>query len=63
VNGSTLGCVDGTPLVDRVTDNVDDTAQSFFADGDPDGSAGVKDLTVKISNVITAMNQTCIRSI
>ena len=46
VNGGPLGCVDGSPLVDRVTNDVDNAAQSLLADGDSDGGAGVQDLEV-----------------
>ncbi len=58
MDGGTLGGVDGTPLVDRVTDDVDDAAQGFLSDRDSDGGTGVKYLTVKHSKVKTDM--TCV---
>ena len=49
VNGGTLCGVDGTPFVDRVTDDVDDATQCFLSNRDSDGGASVKNLTVKLS--------------
>jgi len=48
VNGGPLGSVDGSSLIDGVTNNVDDAAKGFLADRDSDGGAGVEDLKVKI---------------
>ncbi len=48
MNGGSLGRVDGSPLINGVTNNVDDSAKSFLADRDSDGGAGVEDLKVKI---------------
>ena len=45
VNGGPLGRVDGTSLVDRVADDVDDAAEGLLTDRDPDGGAGVKNLS------------------
>jgi len=44
MNGGSLGRVDGSPLINGVTNNVDDSAKSFLADRDSDGGAGVEDL-------------------
>lgn len=41
VNGSELGGLDGTTLVNGVTSDVDDTAESGGTDGDGDGSTSV----------------------
>ena len=41
---SVLGGVDGATLVDGLTDNVDDSAESLGADGHHNGVAGVVDL-------------------
>jgi hypothetical protein len=41
VNGSELGGLDGTTLVNGVTSDVDDTAQGSGTDGDLDGSTSV----------------------
>lgn len=41
VNGTELVGLDGTTLVNGVTSDVDDTAESTRADGDGDGSTGV----------------------
>lgn len=41
MNGSELGGLDGTTLVNGITSNVDDTAESGGTDGDGDGSTSV----------------------
>lgn len=43
VDGGTLVGVDGAPLVDRLSDDVDDAAQGLGADRDTDGRASVLD--------------------
>ena len=43
VDGGELVGVDGAPLVNGVTDNVDDPAQGLLSHGDLDGGAGVDD--------------------
>lgn len=45
VNGSVLGSLDGTTLVNGVTSDVHDTTKSAVTDGDLDGSAGVGGLS------------------
>lgn len=41
MNGSELGGLDGTTLVNGVTSDVDDTAESGGTDGDGDGGTSV----------------------
>lgn len=43
VNGSVFSSVNGTSLVDRLSNNVDDSAEGLGADGHHDGVAGVID--------------------
>merc|ERR1719283_100651 len=43
VNGLTLVGFNGAPLVDWVSDDIDDTAEGFGADGDHDGVSGISD--------------------
>lgn len=43
MDGAVLVRGDGTTLVDRLADNVNDSAESLGADGDQDGVAGVLD--------------------
>jgi hypothetical protein len=52
VNGCALGGVDGAPLVDRVSDDVDDAAQGLLADGDSDGGTSVENLLGFQDNII-----------
>lgn len=42
VDRSQLGGLDGTTLIDRVTGDVHDTAESAGTDGDSDGVAGIE---------------------
>lgn len=44
VDGTELDTLDGATLVDRLTNDVHDTAEGRRADGDEDGGAGVDDL-------------------
>jgi peptide chain release factor 1 len=44
VNGEELLGLDGTTLVDGLTNDVDDTAKDFLTDGNGDGSTSVNDL-------------------
>lgn len=43
MDGSELGCIDGTALVDGLTDHVDDSSEGLGADWHQDGSASVDD--------------------
>ncbi len=52
MNGCALGGVDGAPLVDRVSDDVDDAAQGLLADGDSDRGASVENLLGFQDNII-----------
>ena len=44
VNGEELLGLDGTTLIDGLTNDVDDTAKDFLTDGNGDGSTSVNDL-------------------
>jgi peptide chain release factor 1 len=44
VNGEELLGLDGTTLIDGLTNNVDDTAKDFLTDGNGDGSTSVNNL-------------------
>jgi hypothetical protein len=44
VNGKELLGLDGTTLIDGLTNDVDDTAKDFLTDGNGDGSTSVNDL-------------------
>jgi peptide chain release factor 1 len=44
VDGAELDALDGTTLVDRLTNNVHDTAEGSAADGNENGGAGIDDL-------------------
>ncbi len=52
MNRCALGGVDGAPLVDRVSDDVDDAAQGLLADGDSDGGASIENLSGFQVNII-----------
>ena len=56
MNGGPLGCVDGSPLVDGVTDDVDDSAKSFLTDRDSDGGAGIEYLKDEIQVSVLVLN-------
>jgi hypothetical protein len=43
MDGKVLGSVDGTALIDGLTDNVDDSSQSLVADGNLNGITSVDD--------------------
>ena len=47
MDGCTLVGVDGAPLVDRVSNDVDDAAQGLLSDGNTDGAASVDDLVLE----------------
>jgi hypothetical protein len=53
VNGEELLGLDGTTLIDGLTNNVDDTAKDFLTDGNGDGSTSV--------NNLLATDETCKR--
>jgi hypothetical protein len=44
VNGEELLGLDGTTLIDGLTNNVDDTAKDLLTDGNGDGSTSVNNL-------------------
>ena len=44
MDGSVLVSGDGTALINRLTNNVDDSSECFGTDGDHNGVAGIDDL-------------------